>query len=363
MRLSGPKLALVVAAIAYVILSPSVTRADPSSNGATKILFSAAERTIGVGETVQLEWYSPNSKYCVASGAWEGTLNPSGAIETVPLKNVGTYEYWLQCFSAFGDKRKIVTVEVVAGDPSIQLAVQPAEVEYLGDATLSWQAFQVGECLASGAWSGEMPSAGTLSLQGVTQSATYELECSTLTDPIRAEVTLTVLDGGPPGTGPTVRISVSASEIEKGDAVTVSWSSEGASNCTADGDWDGAVATGGSELIENVQHNSTFGIRCSSDDGSTAVASANVSVLGITTLVWSPPEANSDGSEILPLSGYRVYYGEQSRDYDAIESVDGAATTQYSLKLPQGSYYFALTAVSESGLESGFSNEVQRTIE
>nr|NIO21048.1 hypothetical protein [Candidatus Aenigmarchaeota archaeon] len=69
------------------------------------------------------------------------------------------------------------------------------------------------------------------------------------------------------------------------------------------------------------------------------------------TLAWDP-NTESD------LSGYRVYYGIRSSDYDFV--IDTGNVTQYAVTglEPETRYYFALTAYDTSGNESAFSGEV-----
>jgi hypothetical protein len=59
------------------------------------------------------------------------------------------------------------------------------------------------------------------------------------------------------------------------------------------------------------------------------------------------------------LAGYKLYLGNQSRNYTQV--IDLGRTTQYTLRnLLDGTiYYFTLTAYNLKGLESSFSNEVR----
>jgi len=88
---------------------------------------------------------------------------------------------------------------------------------------------------------------------------------------------------------------------------------------------------------------------------------------GTVTLTWDAPATRSDGSLLnytSDLQSYKVYYGTSSTAYTGSLSVDNAGTTtiSYTVSLPQGTYYFAVTAVDQSGQESGFSPEVSRAI-
>jgi hypothetical protein len=69
------------------------------------------------------------------------------------------------------------------------------------------------------------------------------------------------------------------------------------------------------------------------------------------TLAWDP---NTDPG----LAGYKLYYGTQSRNYT--NSIDAGNQISYAaLGLQAGTtYYFAVTAYDNQGLESDYSNEV-----
>jgi hypothetical protein len=75
---------------------------------------------------------------------------------------------------------------------------------------------------------------------------------------------------------------------------------------------------------------------------------------GDVSLQWDP---NSEADVI----GYKVYYGTASRTYSAPISL-GRQTTYTVTGLAAGTYYFAVTAFNNSGLESAFSNEVSTTV-
>jgi hypothetical protein len=85
--------------------------------------------------------------------------------------------------------------------------------------------------------------------------------------------------------------------------------------------------------------------------------------LGSATLSWSAPTQNSDGSALVNLSGYRVYWGKESRNYANSQHITSPGVTTYVIEnLSSGTYYFAVTAMSGSGLESGYSNEASKTM-
>lgn len=61
------------------------------------------------------------------------------------------------------------------------------------------------------------------------------------------------------------------------------------------------------------------------------------------------------------ISGYRVYYGRQSRVYDAYHEA-GYVTTHTVIGLSSGKSFFAVTAISTTGVESEYSNELEIVI-
>ena len=73
------------------------------------------------------------------------------------------------------------------------------------------------------------------------------------------------------------------------------------------------------------------------------------------TLAWNP---NSETN----LDGYKIYYGNSSRNYDV--NIDVGNVTEYKvLNLTEGeTYYFAATAYDTSDNESDFSDEIFTTI-
>lgn len=85
-----------------------------------------------------------------------------------------------------------------------------------------------------------------------------------------------------------------------------------------------------------------------------SLASASSVSAGDATLSWDP---NSETN----LGGYKVYYGSASRVYGTPLTV-GNTTTFTVSGLDAGTYYFSVTAYDTSGIESGFSNEVSKTV-
>ncbi len=85
---------------------------------------------------------------------------------------------------------------------------------------------------------------------------------------------------------------------------------------------------------------------------------------GTATLSWTAPTTNTDGSPV-NLAEFRIYCGP-TRSTSAMQMVDTVefpATTAVVKHLSTGKYFFAVTAVSKSGVPSDFSNVVRKKID
>ena len=89
---------------------------------------------------------------------------------------------------------------------------------------------------------------------------------------------------------------------------------------------------------------------------------SSVAFSGVATLSWNAPTTNGDGTPLTDLAGYKIYYGTSSSSYS--QSIDVGNTTTYTIEdLTEGlTYYFATTAYDAGGNESGYSNEVVKTV-
>lgn len=90
----------------------------------------------------------------------------------------------------------------------------------------------------------------------------------------------------------------------------------------------------------------------------------NAFSLGSTTLSWSAPTLNEDGSALTDLAGYRIYWGTTSGSYPNSLSIDTPGQTTAVIEdLEPGTYEFVATAVNSEGVESAFSSPATTTIE
>jgi hypothetical protein len=84
---------------------------------------------------------------------------------------------------------------------------------------------------------------------------------------------------------------------------------------------------------------------------------------GSANVHWTAPSVRVDGSPIGELAGYRVLYGQSSRDYDHVIEINTAGINRYVIDgLGAGTWYFAVQAITSDGLTSAPSREVSKTI-
>lgn len=88
----------------------------------------------------------------------------------------------------------------------------------------------------------------------------------------------------------------------------------------------------------------------------------NTSHAAEAILSWEPPTTNADGTPLNDLAGHKVYYGTASKTYNSTLDVGNVTTYTISNLAGNATYYFAVTAYDTSGNESGYSDEVFKTI-
>lgn len=84
---------------------------------------------------------------------------------------------------------------------------------------------------------------------------------------------------------------------------------------------------------------------------------------GTATLDWVPPTQNSDGSSLTNLAGYYVYYGTSPENLTESVKVSNPGLSAFTVgNLTSGTWYFAVSAYTSSGVESARTNVISTTI-
>jgi hypothetical protein len=137
----------------------------------------------------------------------------------------------------------------------------------------------------------------------------------------------------------------------------LTWASNpAATTCTASGDWSGAKAPSGTELLAPVTAGKAYGLSCSF--GQTQV-----------TVDWTPPTQNTDGSSYTNPGGYTIRYGRSADATPNVVVLDQTAevasptATSFVVKpLTPGKWNFTVAAKNSTGVASAPSNPVTSTL-
>jgi Fibronectin type III domain len=84
---------------------------------------------------------------------------------------------------------------------------------------------------------------------------------------------------------------------------------------------------------------------------------------GSATLSWTVPTENTDGSPVVNLEGYHIYYGTTEGAWTSTIVISSPTETSYVVSgLAPGTYYFAIVAFNSEGEVSPQSNVASKTI-
>lgn len=82
-----------------------------------------------------------------------------------------------------------------------------------------------------------------------------------------------------------------------------------------------------------------------------------------STVSCTPPTTNTDGSTLTDLTGFRFYYGTQANSLGQSLTVSTPAICRATIdNLAAGTWYFTVTALAASGIESQEAPVVSRTL-
>lgn len=132
-----------------------------------------------------------------------------------------------------------------------------------------------------------------------------------------------------------------------------------------------SIATGtlsGTPASANVGTYSNIVISVSDGTTSAALPAFSIAVSqpatsGSATLTWTAPTTNTDGSALTDLAGYHIYYGNSPSALSTMIDVASAGTLSYTVgSLASGTWYFAISAYTTSGLQSALSGTGSKSI-
>lgn len=322
---------------------------------------SASPPNIAQNGSTTLSWSATNVTSCIASGDWSGAKSITGS-QTINALNTSAI-FRLTCSGPGGSAIDSVNVIVSPlSAPVINFTASPTSIVQGGSTTVSWSATNAASCTASGDWSGAKATAGMEIISGLTSTSTFNLSCSGPGGSGNDSLVVTMT--APPA--PTVTLSANPTSVTQNSPSVLSWNTNNANSCNASGDWTGIKAVSGSETIASISSDSVFTLVCSGAGGN---GSDSVSVMVVTVnngtalLSWLPPTENTDGTPLIDLTGFKIYYGTSSGNYSNTVTLNNAGLSSYLVEnLAPATWYFSMTAFNSSGIESQRIAEISKQI-
>jgi hypothetical protein len=238
-------------------------------------VMSLAANAVTLNGSTTLTWSTVDAASCTASGSWTGAV-ASGGTQTVSITAAGTNIYALTCANAAGATATSSVALTDASPAAPTLALSTSSIVVGQSSNISWSSVAATSCTAAGSWSGTLPPNGS---QTVTPAAggtyTYSLTCTNALG-ISAASTASLTVAAPPA---APSLTLAASSIAVGASTTITWSSNGATACTASGDWSGTLATSGNQILKpTAAGTDTYMLTCANSTGSSAASSATLTV-------------------------------------------------------------------------------------
>ena len=314
------------------------------------VKLTASPATVKPGGAAQLSWKATNAKSCSASGGWSGKKGLSGKQSTGRLSATRTYT--LSCSSGSVGAKSSARVTVRnTSTPTVTLSASPSVVTTNGTSKLTWSVIHATSCSASGGWSGSKGTSGSHTTAPLKAATTYTLACTGAGGATTRSVVVSVGQTSPI----TVSLTANSKSVPFKGSSTLTWTSKGATGCSASGGWSGSRSTHGSATVGPITRDTTYSLTCSGG-GKQGVAMTTV-VLREARLNWTWASPKLKG-----LASYRVHYGPVSKKYTKTIAVTSSSTLQASIALLPGTWYFAVAALDAVGRELARSNEVNKAI-
>jgi hypothetical protein len=83
---------------------------------------------------------------------------------------------------------------------------------------------------------------------------------------------------------------------------------------------------------------------------------------GAATLSWTPPTENTNGTALTNLGGYHLHYGTSPSNLGTVVQIPASSTTLTVSNLAAATWYFAMSAYTNTGVESALSQVTSKTI-
>ncbi len=307
-----------------------------------QVTLSADQNSVDYGGVVTLTWSAQNAATCEAFGGWSGARALSGSEQVGPVTSGG--EYVLVCSGAGGQDDSTVLVDVIIATPAVSMTAAPAQIGFEGSTTLTWSSTGADSCEALGAWSGSKATSGSEQINSLTNDSDFILLC---TGPGgEANTTASVAVESAPA--PSIDLFAAPQVVAYGDSVTLSWTTENATSCEAFGGWSGPQDIEGTQVVFDLQNNTSFTLLCTGPGGDfVETASVEVSDAPAPSINFNiePGFISYGGSAVLNWSVESADNCVASGDWTGNKSLEGTETVDNLFN----SANFSLTCTGPGG--------------
>jgi len=332
----------------------SLAGSQAATSPAVNLSLSPTSASVQTGHTQQFTaTVTGSSNTAVTWSASGGSISSSG-MYTAP-STAGSY---LVKATSMADSTASASATVtVTTTPVVSVTISPPSASVLINGTQQFTATVSGSSNTAVTWSATGGSVSSSGLYTAPSAAgTFTVKATSAADNTKsASATVSVT------TTPVVAISISPTSASiltnatRQFTATVTGSSNTAVTWSATG---GSVS--GSGLYTAPNTTGTFTVKATSAADNTKSASASVTVSAAVqhtvTLNWTASASS--------VSGYNVYRGTVSGGpYTKVNSVLEAASNFVDNTVASGAtYFYVVTAVDASSVESGFSNQVSAVV-
>lgn len=164
--------------ILFVAFAMAACDGGSSPPPAPTVTLTSSETDIGEpnppGHEVTLTWSSTHASSCTASGAWFGSLGPSG-FQRVVLGVTSTYS--ISCSGRGGVATASVTVRVWY-PPHVSITADRTSVPPNGTVLVTWSSQGAVTCRGVAGLQGTLPTSGSQTSAPLTETTAFAIECS-----------------------------------------------------------------------------------------------------------------------------------------------------------------------------------------
>lgn len=269
-----------------------------------KLSITATPNSISYGGFSTITWSAQHVNSCVVNNDW-GQIGSgvSGTQTRGPFEDPPGETFTLVCQSTSGEKTASTTVAVGSHPPVISISANPADIDYNGFSTISWDASYVDSCAVSNDWGPVATGLHGTQNRGPFQDPpgeTFTLTCQSAEFGAVSSSTTVHVNPIPQ---PTLSITATPHSIPYNGFSDIDWFATNVTSCIVSNDW-GEVGSGptGHQSRGPFQDppGETFTLTCQSPYGEKTSST--------TVLVGAAPHQ----AVSLQASPTQVYLGQSS---------------------------------------------------